>query len=161
MSFKELAKIIWEDIKEHSNLVAKKIGDQPWKEEDNFRKEYPLDVAQSVVITYDGKQHTASPLNIPHCTRTAETVQEIEEFLNEYMLLKERLPEEETEVDVGSMKVQLRKLQEEQGITPEVIKRIVSKHLKELREAFYQAVLQELSEKKARALVDAIFGWID
>lgn len=100
MSFKELAERIWKDIKEHSNLVAQKRGDQPWKEEDNFRKEYSLPIVQRVVITYDGTQHIASPSNIPsHRTLTAETAQEIEEFLNEYSLLKGRLPEEETEID--------------------------------------------------------------
>lgn len=98
MSLKKLAERIWKEIKEHSNLVAKE--GQPWKEEDNFRKEYSLPIVQRVVITYDGTQFIASPPNIPpHHTSTAETVQEIEEFLNEYMLLKGRLPEEETEID--------------------------------------------------------------
>jgi len=174
MSLKELAERIWEDIKEHSNRIAqkrKKRGDQPWQEEDNFRKEYSLPIVQRVVITYDGTQHIASSPNISHRTLTAETTQEIEEFLNEYML-KWGLPEEETEVDGGSMKAQLRKLQEEQGITPEVMKRIVCKHLvdvdpevekrlRELREAFYKAALrEELSEEKARAFADSVLWWI-
>ena len=100
MYLKELAERILKEIKEHSNLVAEKRGGQPWKKEDNFRKEYSLDpIVERVVITYDGTQLIASPLNIPHRTLTAETVQEIEEFLNEYKLLKRGLPEEETEID--------------------------------------------------------------
>ena len=172
-SLKELAERIEKEIKEHSNLIAQKRGSQPWKKEDNFSKEYILDhsTVQCVVITYDGTQLIASPPNIPH--HTLKTGQEIEEFLSEYGLLKGGLLEEETEVDGGSMKAQLRKLQEEQGITPEVIKRIVYKHLvdvdpefvekrlKELREAFYKAALRELSEKEARALADTAFWWID
>jgi hypothetical protein len=70
------------------------------------------------------------------------------------------------------MKAQLRKLQEEQGITPEAMKRIVCKHLvdvdpefvekrlRELREAFYKAALREMSEKDARAFVDSVLWWI-
>lgn len=172
MSFKKLAEIIKKEIKEHSNLIAEKRGDQPWKKEDNFNKKYILDpsTVEHVVITYDGIQLIASPPNIPHHTLTAETGQDIEEFLNEYKLLKWELPKEK---DENFMKTQLIEFWKKQGITSEVMKRIIYKHLvdvdpefaekrlKEQREAFYKAALRELSEKEARALADVAFWWID